>query len=453
MNRTLYASRFTLPAGILTSAFCFLASASALPLNRDSLPNGLVVLTYEDHRLPMVDVALVCRSGAAFDPAGKAGVASLTADLLPKGMPRVSADSVAAIVEFLGARLDGGADFDRSSLSLRVLSKDIEQGLDLLAGSILTPAFAPAEFKLALDQYLSNARQRGDYPQAVVSDAFDKLVYGDHPYASPSDGDTLTLRAITRADLVRFHGTHYVPNNCFVVAVGDVDPAELLAAVQARFGGWQPGAVPELRVPALPEPQGIKAKLITRPDMNQAYVEFGRPGIAVSDKDMLDARLMSYILGGGAMSSRMGVSVREEGGLAYDVRCWFDRMKLRGAFHATVQTARPKEAIELMFGDVQQMYDSGATAAEMLKAHNYYTGSFPLSYSSNRGKLMQVGTLELYRFGLDWLERFPDDVRAVTLEQVNAAARAHLRPGNCWLVVMGPVTKEDLDIPGVEWIE
>jgi zinc protease len=197
----------------------------------------------------------------------------------------------------------------------------------------------------------------------------------------------------------------------------------------------------------------VKVKLVTRPDMNQTYVEFGHPGISMLDRDMLTTRLMSYILGGGAMSSRMGMAVREEAGLAYDVRCWFDRQTLRGAFHATVQTAKPKDAIRLMLHEIQAMHDSGAIAAEVQKAHNYYTGSFPLTYSSNSGKQNQVTALELYRLGLDWLDAFPDRVRAVTLGDVNKAARDHLRPGDYVMVIMGPVTKDDLGLTGVEWIE
>lgn len=444
MNRTLFA---------LFLAVCSLQSGFALPVRRDSLPNGLIVVTYEDHRLPICDLGLVCRSGAAFDPPGKAGVASLTADLLFKGMPGVSADSFAAIVEFLGARTFSTADFDRSAVGFRVLAKDLEQGLDLLAGSVLRPTFPAREFKLAAAQTLAEARQRYESPGFVVSAAFSRLAYGNHPCAFPASGDTGTLRRVTRDDLVRFHRTHYLPNNCFIVAVGDFDPAELLEQVRARFGDWQPGAAPALELPPLPEPAGIRAKLITRPDLNQTYVHLGHPGIAMSDPDVLPARLMSYILGGGAMSSRLGLAVRERGGLAYDVRCWFDRMKLTGMFNATVQTARPKLAIELMLAEIQAMHDSGATPAEMLKSHNYFTGSFPLTYSSNQGKSSQVGYQELHRLGNDWLERFPGEVSAVTLEQVNQAARARLRPGNCFMVIVGPVTRQDLDIPGIEWID
>jgi zinc protease len=162
---------------------------------------------------------------------------------------------------------------------------------------------------------------------------------------------------------------------------------------------------------------------------------------------------MSYILGGSAMSSRLGISVREEGGLAYDVRCYFDRNRYVGAYRASVQTARPKEAIEKMLREIRLMHDSGATRAELERAHNYYTGSFPLSYSSTGGKVSQVTTQELYGLGLDWVERFPERVKAVTLEQVNAAARGRLHPGQYIMVIVGPVTKDDLGLTDVEWIE
>jgi zinc protease len=197
----------------------------------------------------------------------------------------------------------------------------------------------------------------------------------------------------------------------------------------------------------------MKVKLITRPDMNQTYVEFGHPGITATDSAMLATRLMAYILGGSPMSSRLGITVREEGGLAYDVRCWFDRNTLPGAFHATVQTAKPKEAIEKMMRDIRVMHDSGATRKELEKAHNYYTGSFPLTYSSSDGKRSQVLTMELFHYGMDWLDRFPDRVRAVTLEDVNRAARERISPGQCWMVILGPVTKEDLGLTDVEWLE
>jgi zinc protease len=436
--------RSSLCLGVLV-VISLLAPAFGLPLYRDSLSNGLIVITYEEPRLPIAAVSLVCRSGAARDPKDKSGTAAMMADLLTRGTATMSGDSVKSIVEFLGARFSGGAADDNCGIDVRTLTKDLGTALDLMADAVLRPAFGAREMELARGIF--------DDPGSEVSYEFMKLLYGDHPYGRLSDGDTVSIPLIKREDLVTFHNTYFRPNNCFVVAVGDIVRKDFVAEMEKRLGSWTPGPVPAFTETPLAMPDRVRVKLITRPDMNQTYVEFGHPGIRASDGDMLATRLMSYVLGGGAMSSRLGISVREDAGLAYDVRCWFDRNRLEGGFHATVQTARPKEAIGLMLRDIKLMYDSGATKKELEKAHNYFTGSFPLTYASTGGKLGQVRTMELYGYGMDWLDKFPDKVRAVTLEAANKAARDHLAPGRYWMVILGPVTKDDLGLRDVEWIE
>jgi len=420
---------------------------------RDSLPNGLIILTYQDHRLPIVDISFVCRSGAVFDPEGKAGTASLCTDMLLRGTKKLSADSIAQILDFIGARYGTGTDFDRCFLNLRLLKKDLSLGLDILSEMVLEPAFPEDEFTRAQEQTLTSAQRAYDYPSALVAMEFDRLLFGKHRYSLPPRGDTATIRKITRDDLKNFHKTHFVPNNCFIVFVGAVDHEEIKNEVHRRFANWQPGPVSSPQSPETILPEKIRVKLITRKDMNQTYIQFGHPGISVFNNDLIATRLMSYILGGPPLSSRMGLAVREHGGLAYDVRCWFDRRLLPGAFRATVQTAKPKEAIEKMFTEIRRMHETGATKSELLKAQNYFTGSFPLSYSSNQGKLDRLSEIELYHYGIDWLERFPDLMRATTLQQVNETAKQHLHPDRYIMVIMGNVTKDELNLPDVEWVE
>ncbi|MFO7649846.1 MAG: pitrilysin family protein [bacterium] len=429
------------------------AAASALPLYRDSLPNGLVVLTYEDSRLAMTDVALVCRNGHDADPLDRAGLAILTTMMLGRGTRSMSADSFAAVVEFLGARIDGIASEDHSRISGRFLSRDLATGLDLLADAVLNPAFDSLEVELARRQALTGARRRTDYPSWQVTYELDRLLFPGHPFSTMLSGDTVSVAAIRRAELVEFHRRHYVPNNCFVVIVGDVNRPAVLADVERRFGAWARADVPAPVLPEPPMPEGITGRVITRPEMNQTYIAFGHPGIRMSDTDLLAARLGSYILGGSALSSRLGVAVREEAGLAYDVRCWFDRLRPRGGFYATVQTSRPADALRLMFAEIARMHDSGPTDEEVRKAHGFYTGSFPLGYSSNSGKVREVITQELYGLGMDWLETFPDRVRAVDRAAIGKAMAGRLNPGNYYLVVIGNVTRDELGLSGVNWLD
>ena len=427
--------------------------AAAAQFACDTLPNGLVILTYEDHRLPVVDIQLTCRSGSVFDPADKAGTASLCARLLARGTTTLSADSFASIVDFLGMQFDAGAGSDNSNVRAKVLTKDLNTALDLLADAVLHPAFDGKEFEQAREQALMGARRMLDSPGAVADAEFDRLLFAGHPLANPVSGDTGSLLRVTRDDLLAFHKAHYLPNNCFVVVVGDVTPAASRAALAARFGNWAKGTAPALNLPELVFPPKLKVKLFTRPELNQTYVVFGHPGIAMGDPDRIATRLMSYILGGGALSSRLGMAVREKEGLAYDVRCYFDRTVMRNAFKATVQTAKPKEAIQLMFDEIRKMHDNGATQAELDKAHKYYTGSFPLTYSSSEGKRNQLHDIALYNLGMDFLEKYPDKIRAVTLSDINAAARSRLEPGQYIMVVVGNVTKEELGLTDAEWVE
>lgn len=420
---------------------------------RDSLPNGLIILTWEENRLPIVDLAFVCRSGAAADPEVKAGTASLCATMLLRGTKTLSADSIASLLDFIGAQYYSGADFDHLFLKLRLLDKEFLTGFSLLSQLVREPAFPPEEFERARAEALTAAQRAWDYPASVVGMEFDRLLFGSHRYGLPVRGDTNTIRNLTRADLVNFHRTHFVPNNCFIVVVGAVDHAKVLSEATRLFGDLKPAPVEPPSPPEIRELKKTLVKLITREKMNQTYIHFGHPGIAVSDSDLIPVRLLSYILGGPPLSSRLGLAVREHAGLAYDVRCWFDRRKLPGAFHATVQTAKPALAIQKMFSEIRRMHDSGATEQELLKARNYFTGSFPLSYSSNRGKLDRLLEIELYRLGLDWFEKFPSEVLNTDISAVNSAAKSRLYPDRYIMVIMGNVKKQELNLPDVEFIE
>lgn len=425
---------------------------SSLPLHRDSLPNGLIVITCEDNRLAIVDIALVCRSGHDADPLDRAGLAFFTAQMLTRGTRTMSADSFAAAIEFLGARVSGTAAKDNSSLSGRFLSRDFPAGLDLLAEAVLNPAFDSTEAELVRQELLAGARHRSDFPSWQVIHELDKLLFPDHPFSTSLAGDTTSLAAIGRTDLVAFHRRHYLPNNCFIVVVGDIKHEAVLSEVNRRFGQWQRAEVPVLALPEPSLPPGICVRLITRNDLNQTYIALGHPGISMSDSDMLAARLGSYILGGSALSSRLGIAVREKAGLAYDVRCWFERLRVRSAFYATVQTSRPDQALRLMIDEISAMRDSGPTGEEVSKARSFYTGSFPLNYSANSGKLREVINLELYGLGLDWLEQFSERIRAITDKEIRQAMASRLFPERCYIVIIGNVKAEDLKLTGVTWL-
>ena len=447
MNR--FACRCMLAAATMMAGGWGLALAA---VQRDSLPNGLIVLTYETARLPMVDLALVCRSGSEFDPEGKAGLANLTAAMLVNGSRAMSPDSVEAITQAMGTEFSGSAVFDQSDLSLRVLSEDMEQGLSLLADAGRYPRFDSARLETTRDGVRSGAGQSLDMATVRVDCEFRRILFPHHPYGQPEDGDTVSLAGLKRDDLIRFYAAHYVPNNCFLVAVGDLRREDFLNRVRALFGDWQPGPVPTLSITDPEFPSRMKVKLISRPDLNQTAIQLGHPGIARSNPDWLATRIGAYILGGGP-SSRLAERVREKAGLAYIVHASFDDCKYPGAFQAWLQTSKPKEAIALLSEVIRATRDSGVTQAELASTQSFITGSFLISLASNQGKLDRVIEIENYRLGLDWIDRYPALVRELSLSEVNRSLRTHLNPGHYVLVVMGNVTRDDLGLTDVEWVE
>jgi len=443
-------SRLLLAAAV---AVLLSSTALALPLYRDSLDNGLVVLTYEDPRLPTVDVRLVCRSGSSRDPEGRSGAANLANQLLLHGSESVTDDSVAAVIEFLGARHNSATNHDFSYVEFKTLSEHLDLVLDLMADGVLHPSYDSSIFNRERERVLAAVRRQYDSPGRLSMMEFDRLLFEDGPYARVALGETLDLKDLTPSMLHDFHSANYVPNNCYVVAVGDVRREDIVNRLSERFGKWQARGIPD-RLDEVPRfPQGLQTKLIHREDLNQSYVTMGHPGISIHHPDMLSTRLMAFVLGGSAVGSRLGESVREKGGLAYDVRCWYDRRSLTGAFRSTVQTADPALAISKMLDGFRTIQDSTPTAGEIATAQSYYTGSFPISYSSSGGKLRHVTIAEAYRLGTDWLKLFPEKVSELTTDDLARSAREHLQPDNLYVVIVGNVTVDDIDLPGLAWLD
>jgi zinc protease len=438
---------------LTASVLVLLSSALALPLYRDSLDNGLVVLTYEDPRLPAVDVRLVCRSGSSRDPEGQSGTANLANLLLLHGTKSMTDDSVAAVIEFLGARHNSATSHDFSYVEFKTLSEHLDLVLDLLTDGVLHPSYDSSVFERERQRVLAAARRQYDSPGRLSMMELDRLLFEDGPYARPALGETLDLQGLTPSVLRDFHAANYVPNNCYVVAVGDVRRDDIVNRLNARFGGWKARSIADGLGEVPRFPQGLRAKLIHREDLNQSYVTMGHPGISIHHPDMLSTRLMSFVLGGSAVGSRLGESVREKGGLAYDVRCWYDRRSFTGAFRSTVQTANPALAISKMLDQFRAIQDSTPTAEELATAQSYYTGSFPISYSSSRGKLRHVTIAEAYRLGTDWLERFPEKVSELATGDLARSARERLQPDSLYVVIVGNVTRDDFDLPGLVWLD
>lgn len=188
------------------------ASAQAFQLlsyKHVELPNGLTLLLLEKHDLPMISIEVGLRSGSVADPAGKEGIASLSASLLRKGTTTRNSEQVSADLDFIGMQYSAQVDQDATRVSADFLKKDLDAALSLLADVLLHPSFPDAEVKKHIAQQQDAIRASKDEPRQVIQLYFMKFLYGDHPYARPSEGDERSLAAISREDIAAFYRSHY----------------------------------------------------------------------------------------------------------------------------------------------------------------------------------------------------------------------------------------------------
>lgn len=433
----------------------YVANASAFPINRDSLDNGLILLTTEDHKLPMVDIVAVVKAGSIYDPKGKEGLANLVANLLIRGTKTKTREAINETIEFVGGQLRSSASYDYTQLSIRILSKDLDLALDLLSDFLQNSVFSDSEVMKTKKEVRSGIKRFEDEPDEVGLKEFRRLLFQGHPYGNPISGYDSTVSEIRPQEIKEFYNNYYCPNNTFLIAVGDFNPQELKAKIAQRFLNWQPRPVPEITIT---EPQPFtkpKVKIITKKDINQSYIFLGHLGIQENHPEVFPIRVMNFILGGSALSSRLGEKVREQQGLAYDVRSGFERNLLRGAFIAETQTKTDNTqiAINTILKEIRDMKLAGATQDELSRAKKYYTGNFPLTIDSFTDKLGLLLRIERYRLGLDYLDKFNEKVNKVTLEEIKSAANKYLDPDHYLLVIVSNLTKENISLGEVEWIE
>lgn len=413
--------------------------AVAAPLaERQVLDNGLTLLVASRRALPIVTVNVTVEAGSLWEPEAQAGLAYLTASLLTRGTASLTATQIDEAVDFIGASLSSGADRDSSDLSLSVLRKDLPTGLKLLADVLLHPAFHHGEIARKVQEIRAALRKRQEDPGEVALEAFNELVFGRHPYGRPLEGTDESLSSITRDEVVRFYRDHYSPERTIITVVGDVEPKEITAQLRELFNPWpkRKGAAERAG-----EPVRLRGKAFVKKidrGVTQANIILGHQGIRRDNPDFYAVTVMNYILGGGGFSSRLVERIREEKGWAYDVHSYFSPGLERGAFQVGLQTKNENAgpAVGEVLRELRRIRDQGVTDQELADAKAYLTGSFPLRLDTNSKLAGLISTVEYYKLGLDYADRYRTLIEAVTKEEVLRVARAYLTPDQYVLVVV-----------------
>ncbi len=387
----------------------------------------------------MLDVSVEVPAGAGYDQPAKSGIASMTQRLLKSGAEGMSEDDVARRLADIGAQLAGRFDADRAGLSVRTLSSTGERrrALDILARSLRVPSFPQEALEREKVRLVGALKEADTKPDTIVSRAFYRLAYRDHPYALRSTGEVKSVESITREDLLGFHRRHYAGRYAVVALIGDVTRAEAEAIAEELTRG-----LPEAggREPALP-PVARLAQGATRMVQHhaaQAHILIGAPGVARADPDYIALYVGNFVLGGGGFVSRITEEVRQKRGLAYSAASYFYPLQREGPFLISMQTRRDQaaQALQVARSTLAEFVKNGPTGEELEAAKRNIVDGFPLRIDSNRKIHEHLALIGFYRLPLTYLEDFVQRVERVTAADIRDAFRRRVDPGRMVTVVV-----------------
>ncbi|MDM0082426.1 pitrilysin family protein [Variovorax sp. J31P179] len=433
---------------LLAGAALFIGAAAqaAIPIQHWSLANGAKVYLAATNALPIVDVQVDFDAGGRRDPPAQAGLASMTAGMVEKGIrangsdPALDQNALGEAWADLGANFDAGAGSDRTSFTLRTLSDPVllDKAVRLAAREIGEPAFPEDVWKRERERIGASIREANTKPATRVERAFSQGVYGSHPYGLETT--EATLAQIDVAAMRARYAQLIVPCRAKISIVGAVTRAQA-DGIAATLLSRLPAGGACAALPAVPEVQPLAAPKDDRIpfDSAQAHVLIGQPGYRRADPDHFALTLGNYVLGGGGFVSRLTEQVREKRGLAYSVYSGFSPGLHAGAFRIGFQT-RPDqadEAVKVSKDVLAKFVADGPTEAELKAAKDNLIGGFPLLLDSNRKLLGNVANIAWNDLPLDYLETWTARVNAITVADVKAAFARKLQPEKMVTVVVG----------------
>ena len=427
--------------------FGLLQSAQAiLPIEKLDSVKGAKAYLVQTQALPMLDIEISIDAGDRFDPTGKSGLASMTAELMSYGARSskgaLSEAQIADEIADLGANFGISVGGERAVIRIRSLSrKDLRDRVVQLASAMLSaPTYDAKILEREKQRAITGLLEAETKPESVLERRFRKSVYGNYPLSeSPS---VKSVGSVSVSDLARFHQQFYRGDRIIVSIVGDVSPAEANEIVEVLLKNVpQSGAaIPALQQFERSPIEPLASRQIYIPfDSQQAHIAMGMTAITRSNPDYFPLIVGNYILGGGGFVSRLMSEVREKRGLAYSVFSYFAPGKDTGIFQAGLQTKGDQAtlALEVMNSTIANFIANGATPSELQAAKANLVNGFPLRIDNNRKLLDNVSSIAWNDLPLDALETWTAKVDAVTLEQVSAAFQRYLAMDSMKIVVLG----------------
>lgn len=401
-------------------------------------PNGAQVYFVPSMELPMVDVRLVFDAGSARDKKIP-GTALMTNGLMAEAAAGDDAQQLAEKFEAVGALFSNGALKDMAWLNLRSLRDDqyLQPALKNLKNILSYPAFTQATFEREIARLKISVKASKQNPGAIASQRFFAELYGDHPYAQPSEGTEQSLKRLKRQHLVEFYQQYYVAKNAVVSIVGQLTTTQAKKIAEDLLSELAQGKH-AAKLPNVKPLSQAKTIHIDFPS-KQSTVLMGQVGLARGDEDYLALYLGNHAFGGSGFGSRLMQEVREKRGLAYSTYSYFSPMHVAGPFQIGLKTRNDQlqQALDIIHKELNKYITEGPGVEELKDSLKNITGGFPLRVDSNKKIAEYLSVIGFYNLPLDYLDTFVPNINKQTKQKVDDALKRRIHPQKMLTVIVG----------------
>jgi zinc protease len=395
--------------------------------NSDVLSCGATLVTRENHSLPLVSLGVYFKGGRARESKLNSGITRLMLKGSLKGTANRTGEEIFNSLEILGASLDTEAEPDYFGYLIKVLSANLEPGLDIIADVIKNPLFDPEEIEKEKEILLARIERNKDNMRDYSIRLFHKALFENHPYGLNSLGEEEAVRDLDQSQVKRWREQHVSSGNMTVVAVGDFDSPRLKEKLDEMFGDLETGEVEATEV-TQPDPKAEEETVVETRRKAQTAQTLGFATCSYMEEDFYALKVLQGIASG--TGGRFFHQLREKMALAYTVygvnRSWGQA----GAFYAYIATSPENEELarEKLLDEFDKFKIEPVTDEELEVAKNYIGGMYKIYLETNSALVRQYLKAELLGKGTEEVERYPERIARVTKEEISEVAARYFDP-------------------------
>jgi predicted Zn-dependent peptidase len=403
------------------------------------LPNGVRILSLHRPGKLVATVAVLVDLPVDADPAGLEGGASVAARSLSEGTQDRDVDAFADALERQGATFHADAGYSGLTATLDVPVSRLAAAFPLLCEAVTRPAFATSEVDRVRQQRLAEiVRERSNPPSRAALEFSGALHAPGTRLAVPAAGTAETVGALTAQDVVDLYAGRVSAATTTVVVAGDLRGVDVVELVLRELGSWTGSAAPAWTPTEPVTLGGPRAVVVDRPGAVQTQLVLGHGSVDRRSPDWAAMALVGHALGG-TLTSRIDAVLREEKGYTYGMRARFAPHRRGGSFtvSGSVDTENTEPALDDLAGILRGAVAEGLRADERDTAREFLVGVSPTRWETAEAVVSQISTVVGCDLPVSWIDDYLAGLRDSTLDDVNAALRAHVRPDDLLVVAVG----------------